>query len=154
MGRKCVSPYPLPAPVVPRVAASGSADLAAVPEQILEDGERIILRVIRERPEDILSRVLLAQNLVEQGRGRELGVPAIAVDVARLQGLDRRCREEEAVATLMTQLLSLALDVLESPHYREQLPGEPARFLGVVRSAGPAVSALTDKLVGSSGKNR
>jgi len=68
---------------------------------VLEDGERRLGCCIRARPSDLYPRLLLAKNLMRQGRGREADI--LPMVMAALWDADFEDESPEALALIKVQ---------------------------------------------------
>eukprot|EP00873_Tetraselmis_striata_P025349 jgi/Tetstr1/445613/TSEL_003418.t1 len=96
---------------------------------VLEDGERRLGCCIRARPSDLYPRLLLAKNLMRQGRGREADI--LPMVMAALWDADFEDESPEALA-----LIKISCEALSTRLGRaEEIP----RFLAAARQARPSL---------------
>ncbi|CAL5224124.1 g6756 [Coccomyxa viridis] len=84
---------------------------------VLEDGERMLHRCLDQRPDCVEARMLLIENVMAQGRGREAEVPHMVVDALRRTEL-RSCRRTSRHAQKALGMIRMGFAALTKV-YRE-----------------------------------
>ncbi|GMH45987.1 hypothetical protein BSKO_13951 [Bryopsis sp. KO-2023] len=80
---------------------------------VLEDGERMLLRCITMKPNDLQAYELLAKNLSIQNRGRELEIPSLAIEALKQCGSTISMQNQKDIE-IVTSITEMSVAAIES----------------------------------------